>query len=73
MSKELELMQRSMKMLDRRSLNPGQLRTLQEIDELKSPNALDEVSDREKQFRHLLSEVRMRTDVMRKRKYTSGH
>ena len=56
-------------MLDRRSLNPGQLKTLQEIDDLKSSQAVEEISSQERQFRNLLSDIRLKTDIMRKRKY----
>ena len=72
MDKELDHMVQSMKMLNRTSLNQNQIRTLKEIEDMNTGTIGDEMTSREKQFRNMLSEIKQKSDLMRKRKLNQG-
>ena len=71
--KELEYVVKSMKMLNIRSLNEHQKQTLLEFQNsmsggLGGGEPGDDVASREKKFRNMLSEIKFRSDNMRRQK-----
>jgi hypothetical protein len=61
-------MVKSMKMLDQRSLNPNQQKTLKEIEDHLQPEMVNELASRDRQFREMLSEIKHKSENMRRRK-----
>lgn len=61
-------MVRSMKMLDHKSLNQNQLQTLKEIDEQRAPELLEESAQKERHFRNMLSDIKLKSENMKRRK-----
>jgi hypothetical protein len=68
MDKELEVMVKSMKMLNIRSLNEHQIKTLKEIEGQFSGQSGEELASHEKKFRNMLSDVKLRSENMRRQR-----
>jgi hypothetical protein len=68
-SRELDYIVKSMKMLDLRSLNDHQKQTLLEFQNgIAAGETGEELESKEKKFRNMLSEVKFRSDNMRRQK-----
>jgi hypothetical protein len=61
-------MVKSMKMLDLSSLNEHQIKTLKEIEQHLGKESGDQIASRERQFMNLLSEIKHKSDNLRRRK-----
>lgn len=61
-------MVRSMKMLDKQSLNAAQHKTLKEIEDQMAPEMIEEFALKEKHFRNMLSDIKLRSENMKRKK-----
>ena len=55
-------------MLDQSSLNPNQIKTLKEIEEHMKADKGAEIEKEEKMFKTMLSDIKQKSDNMRRRK-----